>query len=64
MMDGEDGAARTASSSQHSAHDETSSTEKMTGAVGEPDTGHEEVEKMDSGHEKDLERQRVRGHIC
>lgn len=52
----EDGTA-SSESTLHPDHDYVAS--KQDGAVGEPDVEHEETEKMDRGHELDLERQEV-----
>lgn len=49
----------TESTAYHSDVDDAEHRKTEEGAVGEPDSDHGEVEKMDRGHLEDLERQQV-----
>jgi len=55
----ENGTSHTESTAYNSDIEMVESRKIRGGAIGEPDSDHDEVEQMDAGHLDDLERQRV-----
>jgi hypothetical protein len=58
-MDAEAGTTGTDSTAYPSDEEKAEQASIAQGAVGEPDSDHDEVEMVDSGHLEDLERQMV-----
>ena len=54
----------TSESTEYPSDIEKAEPRRVEGAVGEPDSDHDEVEQMDEGHLDDLVRQQVRNAIC
>jgi hypothetical protein len=57
--DVENGTSHTESTAYNSDVEKAEPGKIEEGAIGEPDSDHDEVEQMDEGHLDDLERQRV-----